>query len=76
MLPLIGSKEGIFHLPFAFLNPGDVAIIPDPGYQAYLGGTLLAGGEPHLVPLRPEHDFLVPLGCSRPTWCAARASSS
>jgi len=57
---LIGSKEGIYHLPFAFLEPGDLTIIPDPGYQAYVGGTVLAGGEPHLVPLRPEHDFLVP----------------
>jgi LL-diaminopimelate aminotransferase len=57
---LIGSKEGIYHLPFAFLEPGEVTIIPDPGYQAYLGGTVLAGGEPCLVPLRPEHDFLVP----------------
>lgn len=57
---LIGSKEGIYHLPFAFVEPGDATIIPDPGYQAYLGGTVLAGGEPHLVPLRPEHDFLVP----------------
>jgi LL-diaminopimelate aminotransferase len=61
LLPLIGSKEGIFHLPFALLDPGDVAIIPDPGYQAYLGGTVFAGGEPYVVPLRPEHDFLVPL---------------
>jgi LL-diaminopimelate aminotransferase len=61
ILPLIGSKEGIFHLPFPFLEPGDVTIVPDPGYQAYGGGTLLAGGEAHLVPLRPEHDFLVPL---------------
>ena len=61
LLPLIGSKEGIFHLPFALLDPGDVAIVPDPGYQAYLGGTLFAGGEPHLVPLRPENDFLVPV---------------
>lgn len=61
VLPLIGSKEGIFHLPFAFLEPGDATIIPDPGYQAYLGGTVLAGGEPYIVPLRPEHDFLVPL---------------
>ncbi|HLM67650.1 MAG TPA: aminotransferase class I/II-fold pyridoxal phosphate-dependent enzyme [Longimicrobium sp.] len=59
--PLIGSKEGIFHLPFAYLEPGDVTIIPDPGYQAYLGGTVLAGGEPYIVPLRPEHDFLIPL---------------
>ncbi|HYJ80042.1 MAG TPA: aminotransferase class I/II-fold pyridoxal phosphate-dependent enzyme [Longimicrobiaceae bacterium] len=58
---LIGSKEGIYHLPFAFLEPGDATIVPDPGYQAYLGGTVLAGGVPHLVPLRPEHDFLIPL---------------
>ena len=61
ILPLIGSKEGIAKLPLAFLEPGDVAILPDPGYQAYLGGVLLAGGEPHPVALRPEHDFLVPL---------------
>jgi LL-diaminopimelate aminotransferase len=61
VLPLIGSKEGIFHLPFAFLEPGDATIVPDPGYQAYLGGTMLSGGEPYLVPLRPEHDFLIPL---------------
>ncbi|HSG06829.1 MAG TPA: aminotransferase class I/II-fold pyridoxal phosphate-dependent enzyme [Longimicrobiales bacterium] len=61
MLPLIGSKDGLAHLPFGYLNPGDVAIIPDPGYQAYLGGTVLAGGEPYLVPLREEHDFLIPL---------------
>ena len=61
VLPLIGSKEGIFHLPFALLDPGDVTIVPDPGYQAYVGGTVLAGGEPHVVPLRAEHDFLIPL---------------
>ncbi|TVP57758.1 MAG: aminotransferase class I/II-fold pyridoxal phosphate-dependent enzyme, partial [Gemmatimonadales bacterium] len=60
LLPLIGSKEGIAHLPFALLNPGDVAIMPDPGYQAYRGSVVLAGGEPYLVPLRPEHDFLLP----------------
>jgi len=61
VLPLIGSKEGIFHLPFALLDPGDATIVPDPGYQAYLGGTLLAGGEPYVVPLRPENRFLIPL---------------
>ena len=61
LLPLIGSKDGLAHLPFGFLNRGDVAIIPDPGYQAYLGGTVLAGGEPYLVPLRAEHDFMIPL---------------
>lgn len=61
LLPLIGSKEGIAHLAFAFAGPGDATIIPDPGYQCYFGGTVLAGAEPYLVPLRPEHDFLVPL---------------
>lgn len=62
VLPLIGSKDGLAHLPFAYIEPGDTAVIPDPGYQAYMGSTTLAGGVPHLVPLRPENDFLVPLG--------------
>lgn len=62
VLPLIGSKDGLAHLPFAYVEPGDTAIIPDPGYQAYLGSVTLAGGEPWLVPLRPENDFLIPLG--------------
>ena len=61
ILPLIGSKEGIFHLPFALLDPGDATILPDPGYQAYVGGTVLAAGHPHAVPLAPENDFLIPL---------------
>jgi LL-diaminopimelate aminotransferase len=61
VLPLIGSKEGIAHLAFACVGPGDVTILPDPGYQPYLGGTLLAGGEPYAVALRPENDFLIPL---------------
>ncbi len=61
ILPLMGSKEGIAKLPLAFLNPGDGAVIPDPGYQVYQGGVILAGGEPYLVPLRPENDYLIPL---------------
>ncbi len=61
VLPLIGSKDGIAHLPFAYLEPGDVAVMPDPGYQAYEGGVTLAGGVAHKVPLRPENDFLIPL---------------
>jgi len=61
LLPLIGSKEGLSHLPFAVVNPGDVTIVPEPGYQAYLGGSLLAGAEPYIAPLRPENDFLVEL---------------
>ena len=62
ILPLMGSKEGIAKLPLAFLNPGDAAVIPDPGFQAYQGGVILAGGEPHLVPLRSENEYLLPLG--------------
>lgn len=61
VLPLIGSKEGIAHAAFAYVGPGDTTILPDPGYQPYIGGTLLAGGEPYLVPLVPEHRFLIPL---------------
>lgn len=61
ILPLIGSKEGIAHFPLGFLDPGDGALIPDPGYQPYKGGVWLAGGEPILVPLRAENDFLIPL---------------
>ena len=60
-LPLIGSKEGLSHLPVAVVNPGDIAIVPEPGYQAYLGGALLAGAEPYVVPLRPENGFLLEL---------------
>ena len=60
LLPLIGSKEGIAHLAFCYVGSGDATVIPDPGYQPYRGGTLLAGGTPYLVPLRPENDFLVP----------------
>ena len=61
ILPLIGSKDGLAHLPFAVVNQGDVAIVPEPGYQAYLGGALLAGAEPYVAPLRREHDFLLEL---------------
>ena len=61
ILPLIGSKEGLSHLPLAVINPGDVAIVPEPGYQAYLGGALLAGAEPYIAPLRPEEGFLLQL---------------
>src|SRR5918994_2943641 len=62
ILPLIGSKDGLAHLPFAVVNPGDATIVPEPGYQAYLGGSLLAGAEPYVAPLRQEQDFLLELG--------------
>ena len=61
VLPLIGSKEGLSHLPFAVVNPGDATIVPEPGYQAYIGGSILAGAEPYIAPLRPENDFLLDL---------------
>ncbi len=61
VVPLIGSKEGIAHLAFAFLERDDVAIIPDPGYLAYLGGTLLSEAEPYFYALTPRTNFLVEL---------------
>lgn len=56
--PLVGSKEGIFHLPVAFIDPGDVALVPDPSYPVYETGTILAGGEPVSLPLTAEGSFL------------------
>ena len=61
VVPLIGSKEGISHLAFAYLQDGDVGIIPEPGYNSYQGGTLLAGGEAFRYALRPRTDFLIDL---------------
>ena len=58
VLPLVGSKEGIFHLPVAFVDPGDVALVPDPGYPVYATGTLLAGGTPRAMPLLAERGFV------------------
>ncbi|MCL5022307.1 MAG: LL-diaminopimelate aminotransferase [Nitrospirae bacterium] len=58
VLSLIGSKEGIGHIPLAFVNPGDVALVPSPGYPVYPVATLFAGGESHLMPLLEENGFL------------------
>lgn len=58
VLPLIGSKEGIAHLPLAVLNPGDVSLVPDPCYPVYKSATYLAGGEPVLMPLLESNGFL------------------
>lgn len=60
VLPLIGSKEGIAHFAFVALDSGDRVLLPDPGYAPYFGGSYLAGAERERVPLRREHDFLVP----------------
>jgi LL-diaminopimelate aminotransferase len=61
VVPLIGSKEGISHLALAYMEPGRVAIVPEPGYNSYIGGSLLAGGEVFKYPLRPRTNFLVDL---------------
>ncbi|MEP6990681.1 MAG: aminotransferase class I/II-fold pyridoxal phosphate-dependent enzyme, partial [bacterium] len=61
IVPLIGSKEGISHMAFAYLDPGTVGIIPEPGYNSYQGGTLLAGAEVYRYALRPRTNFLVEL---------------
>jgi len=58
VLPLIGSKEGIGHIALCFIDPGDIALIPDPGYPVYSVGTVLAGGLPYFLPLTEENDFL------------------
>ncbi len=58
VLSLIGSKEGIGHLPLAFVSPGDVVLVPDPGYPVYQAGTVFAGGIPYPLPLRKEDGFL------------------
>ncbi len=58
VLPLIGSKEGIGHIALCFIDPGDVALVPDPGYPVYAVGAVLAGGEPYYLPLMEENDFL------------------
>ena len=57
VMPAIGAKECIFNLNLAFLDDGDVALASDPGYPVYTGGPLLSGGEPVLLPLRPDHGF-------------------
>ena len=56
--PLIGSKEGIAHIALCLLNPGDTALITDPGYPVYSIGTNLAGGRPYYLPISPGNNFL------------------
>jgi LL-diaminopimelate aminotransferase len=62
VVSLIGSKEGIAHIPLAFVNPGDVVLVPSPAYPVYAIATLFAGGTPHEMPLLKENDFLPDLG--------------
>ncbi len=58
VLALIGSKEGLAHLPWATINPGDVALVPDPGYPVYRSATIMAEGEPISMPLEAGRGFL------------------
>jgi LL-diaminopimelate aminotransferase len=58
VLSLIGSKEGIGHIPLAFINPGDFVLVPSPGYPVYATGTLFAGGKSFFMPLKEENNFL------------------
>jgi len=57
VLPLLGSKEGLANISFALLDPGDIVIVPDPGYPAYTSGALLAGASTHEVRLDPENNY-------------------
>lgn len=58
VLALLGSKEGIGHLPTALINPGDVVLVPEPGYPVYTSGTVFAGGACYIMPLREENGWL------------------
>ena len=58
VLPLIGAKEGIAHIALCFIDPGDIALVPDPGYPVYSISTILAGGEPYYMPLLGKNGFL------------------
>jgi len=63
---LIGSKEGIFHLTQALINPGDVVLVPDPGYSAYAPSARIAGGQVYYMPLRAEHGYFPDLDAIPP----------
>ncbi len=58
ILPTLGSKDGISHVPMALVDPGDVVLAPDPGYTVYVTGAQMAGGEPHVMPLEARNHWL------------------
>ncbi len=58
VVPLLGSKEGVFHLSQAILNPADVVLVPDPGYMTYAQGARFAQAEIFTLPLHPENEYL------------------
>jgi LL-diaminopimelate aminotransferase len=72
ILPLLGTKEGIYHLPFVIINPGEIVLVPDPGYITYTRGTLMAGGMVHYVSLLPNNGYLLDFD-SIPTDIASKA---
>ncbi len=58
ILPTLGSKDGIAHVPLALVDPGEVVLVPDPGYTVYVTGALMAGAEPYIMPLTLENNWL------------------
>jgi aspartate/methionine/tyrosine aminotransferase len=58
VLMLMGSQDGLVHFPMVFANPGDIILVPDPGYTAYAAGIAMAGAKPYLMPLKKENKFL------------------
>ncbi|WP_414542566.1 aspartate aminotransferase [Nostoc sp. CCY0012] len=60
-LPLLGSKEGLTHLAIAYINPGDLVLVPSPAYPAHFRGPLIAGGKIHSLILKPENNWLIDL---------------
>jgi LL-diaminopimelate aminotransferase len=58
ILPTLGSKDGISHVPLALVDPGDVVLAPDPGYTVYVTGALMAAAEPYIMPLQPQNHWL------------------
>jgi LL-diaminopimelate aminotransferase len=66
VLTLIGSKEGIAHIPLAFVDPGHYVLVPSPGYPVYRVSTLFAGGTPHFMDLKRENQFLPDLSAIPP----------
>ncbi|MEM9218543.1 MAG: aspartate aminotransferase [Cyanobacteria bacterium P01_F01_bin.150] len=61
-LPLLGSKEGLAHLAIAYINPGDVVLVPSPSYPAHFRGPAIAGADIHQIILKPEQDWVIDLG--------------
>lgn len=61
VLPLLGSKEGLTHLAIAYINPGDLILVPTPAYPAHFRGPIIAGGKVHSLILKPENDWLIDL---------------